>query len=135
MGFGDFLNDVFTGIETVFPGLKEERRSNDPRDVLEAAERHRQQCEQFQREFEVPFEANEEYQQAIKAAREAAIARPRRIRELKDAFEKSGQRHNSAEPEEVESLLTLTEKKIIQQCRRPKCHGCKLGWICPKYWT
>lgn len=135
MGFGDFLNDVFTGLETVYPVLKEERRPSDPRDVLEAAERHRQQCEQFQREFEVPIEANEEYQQAIKAAREAAIARPRRIRELKDAFEKSGQRHNSAEPEEVESLLTLTEKKIIQQCRRPKCHGCKLGWICPKYWT
>ena len=55
--------------------------------------------------------------------------------ELKEAFEKSGRRHNSAEPEEVEALLTLTEKKIIQQCRRPKCNGCKLGWICPKYWS
>ena len=63
------------------------------------------QCEQLQREFEVPFEANEECQQAIKAAREAAIARPKRIRELKEAFEKSGRRHNSAEPEEVETLL------------------------------
>ncbi len=154
MGFGDFLNDVFTGIETVFPGLKEERRPNDPRDVLEAAERHRQQCEQFQREFEASRrgierdgrlirnrveeafrEADEEEQRAREAAREAAIARPKRIRELKEAFEKSGRRHNSAEPEDVETLLTLTAKKIIQQCRRSKCHGCKLGWICPKYWA
>ncbi len=72
---------------------------------------------------------------AERRAREAAIARSNRIQELKDAFEKSGHSHNSAAPEEVETLLTLTEKKIIQQCRRPKCHGCKLGWICPKYWS
>lgn len=150
MGFGDFLNDVFTGIETVLPGLKEEHRPNDPRDVLEAAERHRQQCEQFQREFEASRreierdgrlirnrvekafrEADEEEQRA----RKAAIVRPKRIRELKEAFEKSGRRYNSVDTEEVETLLTLTAKKIIQQCRRPKCHGCKLGWICPKFWS
>lgn len=150
MGFGDFLNDVFTGVETVFPGLKEERRPNDPRDVLDAVERHRQQCEQFEREFEASRreieregrliqnrveKAFREADEAERRAKEAAIARPIRIRELKEAFEKSGRRHNSAEPEEVEALLTLTEKKIIQQCRRPKCHGCKLGWICPKYWS
>ena len=58
-----------------------------------------------------------------------------RIQELKQAFEASGRKYNSAEPNEVEELLTLTEKKIIQQCRRPKCHGCKLGWICPKFWS
>ena len=58
-----------------------------------------------------------------------------RIKELKQAFEASGRKCNSAEPNEVEQLLTLTEKKIIQQCRRPKCHGCKLGWICPKFWS
>ena len=58
-----------------------------------------------------------------------------RIPELKQAFEASGRKHNIAEPDEVETLLTLTEKKIIQQCRRPKCHGCKLGWICPKFWS
>ena len=147
MGFGDFLNDVFTGVETVFPGLKEERRPNDPRDVLEAAERHRREFEATRREIEHDGrlirnrvekafrEADEVEQHAREAAQEAAIARPKRIRELKEAFEKSGRRHNSAEPEEVETLLTLTEKKIIQQCRRPKCHGCKLGWICPKYWS
>ena len=58
-----------------------------------------------------------------------------RITELKQAFEASGRKYNSAEPNEVDSLLTLTEKKIIQQCRRPQCHGCKLGWICPKFWS
>lgn len=58
-----------------------------------------------------------------------------RITELKQAFETSGRKYNSAEPNEVDSLLTLTEKKIIQQCRRPQCHGCKLGWICPKFWS
>ncbi len=72
--------------------------------------------------------AEEEHRQ-----RERQVAS--RITELKQAFEASGRKYNSAEPCEVETLLTLTEKKIIQQCRRPKCHGCKLGWICPKFWA
>ena len=58
-----------------------------------------------------------------------------RIKELKDLFEVSGRKQNFADSSELDSLLNLTEKKIIQQCRRPQCHGCKMGWICPKYWS
>lgn len=58
-----------------------------------------------------------------------------RIDHLKEAFEASGRKENAANSDEVETLLTLTEKKIIQQCKRPHCHGCKLGWICPKFWS
>ena len=59
-----------------------------------------------------------------------------RITELKQAFEASGRKQNYADPSEIDRLkLTLTEKKIMQQCKRPKCNGCKLGWICPKFWS
>ncbi|MGI5923156.1 MAG: hypothetical protein ACOX9E_04355 [Lentisphaeria bacterium] len=58
-----------------------------------------------------------------------------RIKNLKEAFEASGRKKNAANPDEVETLLTLTEKKIVQQCKRPHCRGCKLGWICPKFWS
>ena len=59
----------------------------------------------------------------------------KRIAELKKAFEESGRKQNFAEPAEVDTLISLTEKKIIRRCRRPQCHGCKLGWICPKFWA
>lgn len=59
-----------------------------------------------------------------------------RVAELKQAFEASGRKQNYADPSEMDNLnLTLTEKKIMQQCKRPKCNGCKLGWICPKFWS
>ena len=59
-----------------------------------------------------------------------------RVTELKQAFEASGRKQNYADPSEMDNLnLTLTEKKIMQQCKRPKCNGCKLGWICPKFWS
>lgn len=59
-----------------------------------------------------------------------------RVTELKQAFEESGRKQNYADPSEIDNLnLTLTEKKIMQQCKRPKCNGCKLGWICPKFWS
>lgn len=150
MFLDDLLNGVVTSVETVFPGLKEERRPNDGRDLLESVERHKREFERVKREIEangreverdsrmirsLAMAAFREDPEAERRAREATIARSNRIQELKDAFEKSGRSHNSAAPEEVETLLTLTEKKIIQQCRRPKCHGCKLGWICPKYWS
>lgn len=62
-------------------------------------------------------------------------AKAERIVELKQAFEKSEGELNYAESLDVEILITLNEKKIIQQCNRPKCKGCKFGWICPKYWS
>ena len=81
----------------------------------------------------------EEHQAAVKKMEESEEERQAlrsvRISELKQAFEASGRKQNFAEPGEAETLLTLTEKKIIQQCRRPHCHGCKLGWICPKFWS
>jgi len=81
----------------------------------------------------------EEHQAAVKKMQESEEERQAlrsvRISELKQAFEASGRKQNFAEPDEAETLLTLTEKKIIQQCRRPHCHGCKLGWICPKFWS
>ena len=88
-------------------------------------------------------EAEEEQDEWLKKRKQEAEEEHRqwerqvtpRITELKQAFEASGRKYNSAEPNEVDSLLTLTEKKIIQQCRRPQCHGCKLGWICPKFWS
>ena len=59
-----------------------------------------------------------------------------RVTELKQAFEESGRKQNYADPSEIDKLnLTLTEKKIMQQCKRPKCNGCKFGWICPKFWS
>ena len=89
-------------------------------------ERTRQEQDDELKKWEQKVE--EEYRQ-----RERQVAS--RITELKQAFEASGRKYHSAEPNEVEELLTLTEKKIIQQCRRPQCHGCKLGWICPKFWA
>ena len=59
-----------------------------------------------------------------------------RRQELMQAFEHSGRKENFADPSEIDSLnLTLTEKRIMQHCKRAQCHGCKLGWICPKFWA
>ena len=108
---------------------------------FEAAKREHEQCAvEFEKEFEAAKREHKQLAAEIKKrwSEQAYFwehVRPARIKELKQAFEASGSKYNSAEPDEVEKLLTLTEKKIIQQCRRPKCHGCKLGWICPKYWT
>lgn len=57
-----------------------------------------------------------------------------RIAELKHAFESSSRKQNFADPSEIEALLTLPEKKIIQQCSRNRpCERCPLGYVCPKY--
>ena len=57
----------------------------------------------------------------------------KRLKELKNAYEASGRTENIANPDEIDVFCSLTEKRIIQQCRRQKCHGCKMGWICPKF--
>ncbi len=71
----------------------------------------------------------------IRLSEEKEKKRLQRIEELKQAYEASGRKKNIADVSEMEDLLSLTEKKTIQQCRRPQCHGCKLGWICPKAWS
>lgn len=91
--------------------------------------------EQEQKRDEELKKLEQETEEAEERQREQEQKVAARIKELKQAFEASGRKYNSAEPCEVETLLTLTEKKIIQQCRRPQCHGCKLGWICPKFWA
>ena len=109
-----------------------------PRDSFaEAVNKQRQEQEEW---WELAHKEQDEYlkkwqQKAEEEHRPWEKQVAPRIKELKQAFEASGRKYNSAEPSEVEELLTLTEKKIIQQCRRPKCHGCKLGWICPKFWS
>ena len=74
-------------------------------------------------------------EQRIEDKRKEMEQRANRIAELKQAFEESGRKKSFADPSELDTLLNLTEKKIIQQCRRPQCHGCKMGWICPKFWS
>ena len=71
----------------------------------------------------------------IEEKRQKRLQRAKRIAELKQAFEESGRKQNFADPSELDDLLTLTEKKIVQQCRRTQCHGCRMGWICPKFWS
>ena len=80
-------------------------------------------------------ECIEAIEEQLKPIEELKKVKNLRIAELKKAFEESGRKQNFAEPAEVDTLISLTEKKIIQQCRRPQCHGCKLGWICPKFWA
>ncbi len=92
-----------------------------------------EKSKQKQQDFEEAA-ALEQTEMELDNAKEE-LARQARIQELQTAYESSGRKENFAEASEVETLLTLTEKKIIQQCRRPKCHGCKLGWICPKFWS
>lgn len=92
----------------------------------------REKAERERAEYEI--EAKREAEIQRKAEEKAKQKRETRVRELKEAFEKAGRRENFADPSEIDALdLTLTEKKIMQQCRRPKCHGCKLGWVCPKF--
>ena len=83
----------------------------------------REQREKWEREANERARADEEVSRKTEA----------RIQELKQAFEASGRKENAADTSEVETLCNLTEKKMIQQCRRPRCLGCKLGWICPKF--
>lgn len=58
-----------------------------------------------------------------------------RVTELKQSFENSSRTHNVAVPSEFDTLLTLTGRKIIQQCRCSICDECKLGYICPKFFS
>ncbi len=150
MGVMDFMNGVNRVLEFVSDPSGEKRKRDEhwertfghkigkPWERVETygEQRIREAREKNERELKA-FEMRmaKEAEEARKEAERANTERLARIKELKQAFEASGQKFNSADPDEVETLLTLTEKKIIQQCRRPKCHGCKLGWICPKYWV
>ncbi len=90
----------------------------------------------YEEDGELDFDSVAECKKYIEAVTNEPIRIANRIAELKDAFEKSGREQNFADPAEIDDLdLSLTEKKIMQQCRRPKCHGGKLGWICPKFWS
>lgn len=135
MGLGDF----FKGVDDFFFG--EKRRADEdwertwghkigkPWEKVETygEQRIREEREKSEHEMREFIENNE---RLIQEGERQHLAR---IQELKRAFEASGRKENYAETSEVETLLNLTEKKIIQQCHRPKCLGCKLGWICPKF--
>ena len=66
-------------------------------------------------------------------AERMARKREKRIKELKEKFVASGEKQNFADTDEVGNLLQPAELDIIKHCQRQKCHGCSLGWICPKY--
>ena len=90
-----------------------------------------------------PWEKVETYgEQYIREMREQSARRKAQVdsancarrQKLRRLFEEAGRKQNFAEDGEVDTLLSLTEKKIIQQCRRKHCRGCKLGYVCPKYY-
>ena len=123
---------------SVWDWLSKKMDEDMPRDSFaeQVKKRQQEQDEWWERTRQEQDEELKKWkQQAEEEHRQWELKVAPRITELKQAFEASGRKYNSAEPCEVETLLTLTEKKIIQQCRRPQCHGCKLGWICPKFWA
>jgi hypothetical protein len=147
MGILDILNKVNDALDS-FPGMSERKKAEEhwertfghkigkPWEKVETygEQKIRELEEKRKKEF---FEFQEEcaktHKQSMLAQAEAERVRLSRIQELKQAFEETGFTENFAETSEVETLLTLTEKKIVQQCHRSQCHGCKLGWICPKF--